>query len=638
MKKLLFAFALLALFAPTVNAYQNQDYYDMRHNLESSHFRDVSPTSGLRPILDWAVENNYLDAGGFFRPDLAIPAQMFWPLVLKEAGFDPESATFNTPLPVNIAEEDEMAQFLREAIRRGFINVDEEFDGTKDITQLEALETLIETKAILVPSRTSAKFRQLFPKLPSRASYLPSLEAAYASNMFSKYEVTNFKPTKIATRENVVTWLYRYAHDGVKKSTLDINGELKPANISQKKAEEVEPVRENALQKYLSNRRTNTTQKKKTTVQIEILNDSSLPSSKISRDSSRFDLLEQVYNDVMEKYRFQENLTVEKKKEMIEAATEAMVKALGDKYSSYIKPSMSKDFQEGLNGEFEGIGAYIEMLDGKFTITAPITGSPAEEFGIQAGDVVLKVDDVDIKGEALVDSVNRIKGPAGTKVTLTIQRTSGIVNITLPRGKITVPSVTLKWVKTIPVLGIHQFNHDTAEDLKDKIENIVLPKNPRGVIIDLRNNPGGFLTEAVKVGEIFLKKDDVVFSTEYENRNQVYKAGKTGIKSDMTKIIILQNKGTASASEIIIKALKDYGRAITLGLPTHGKGTVQSVSQYNNGGILKVTIAKWLSPKGDWLGGEGIIPDIEVDNPTVKQKQEVVDPQIDRAVQKMLSW
>lgn len=646
MKKLFFAFAMLGLFAPTVDAYQNQDYYDMRHNFEKTYFRDVSPTSNLYPVLQWAVdEKEILDEGGFFRPDLSMPAQMFWPLVLKEAGFDEKSATFNTPLPVNIVDGDPLAQYLREGIRRGFISVDEEFDRSKDITQLEALGVLLETKAILVPTKTSAKFRYLFPKLPRRAKYLPMLEAAYASNMLTKYEVTNFKSTKAATREQIVTWLYRFEHEGAKKSSLEEDGAVPTVS-----SEEAREQRKNALQKRMEERnserevrptsnaiRPNTTTRKPTTVKIEILKDQALP-VQTNTISSKFNILEQVYSDVMNKFRFPEKITAEKKKEMIEAATEAMVDALDDKYTRYIKPSLSEDFQSGLNGEFEGIGAYIEMLDGKFTITAPITGSPAEEAGIKAGDVVTHVDGVSIKDEALSDSVNRIKGPAGTTVTLTIHRTTGILDITIVRGKITVPSVTLKWVRSVPILGVHQFNRMTAEDMVAKIEDIVLPKNPRGIVIDLRNNPGGFLTEAVEVGEIFLKQNDVVFSTEYQDREQKYKSAGTGVLSDMSKIIILQNKGTASASEILIKALQDYGRVKTIGQQTHGKGTVQSVSQYNNGGILKVTIAKWLSPDGDWLGGEGIIPDIEVPDPTVKDKQQHIDRQIDRAVQELLSW
>ncbi len=634
MKKLIFAFAILALFAPTVDAYQNQDYYDMRHTLERSYFRDVSPTSSLKPILNWAVESGFLEKGGFFRADLPMPAQMFWPIVLKEAGFNPDSAKFNTPLPVNVAEEDALAQYLREAIRRGFIPVDEPFDGKREITQVEALETLIVTKALLVPTRTSATFRQMFPKLPARAPYLASLETAYASGMLSHYEVVNFKSSKSISRETVVTWLYRFTHEGEKKSSLEGTG------IPSTSVDTSREARKNALQKRFSTekRYVAPSQKKTTSVKIEMINDRTLPGRKTTRSSSRFDLLEQVYSDVMEKYRFPEKITATKKKEMIEAATEAMVEALGDKYSRYIKPSLSKEFANGLNGEFEGIGAYIEMLDGHFTITAPITGSPAEAAGIMAGDIVTHVDGISIKNEALNDSVDRIKGKAGTRVKLTILRATGAKDITVVRGKITVPSVTLKWVKTVPVLGIHQFNRTTAEDLLEQIETMVLPKNPRGIIIDFRNNPGGFLTEAVEVGEIFLKKNDVVFSTEYQNREQIYKSGRTGIMADMTKIIVLQNKGTASASEIVIRALQDYGRVKTVGLQTHGKGTVQSVSQYNNGGMLKVTIAKWLSPNGSWLNGVGIIPDVIVENPTVKQKQEVVDPQVDRAVQMMLQW
>ena len=596
-----------------------------RYTLDKSSFRDISPNSSLRPALDWAVDNGFLEAGGFFRATEPMPALMFWPLVLKEAGFDEKSATFNTPLPPNISDDDPLAQVLREGIRRGFISQTEPFAPLENITQLQALEVLVKTKGLLPPRRTSSAFQNRFDLLPSReAEYFPLLETALASKMITEQDVKSFRPHLTIDRGTVVQWLYQFATEGKKQSMLE--ADQSPLKTVTK--------RKNVLQQKLDEE-----DSPKRTTTIRVITDGKTSTQNISSSSSQqFSTLERIFADLSAQYRFPEELTAKKKQEMIEAATEAMVQALGDKYTAYIKPAKSKEYEEGLNGELEGIGAFVEMLDGKVVITAPITGSPAELAGIMPGDIVTHVDGVNIQEESLTDSVQKIKGPAGTKVKLTILRGNSTIEIPVVRGKIQVPSVTLKWDRSVPILGIHQFNRTTSEAMLQKINDEILPKTTRGIILDLRNNPGGFLTEAVEVGEIFLTKGQTVFSTEYKNSSHNYIANRSGELKDMNKIVVLQNKGTASASEILISALKDYNRVRIIGKSSHGKGVVQNLSQYNNGGILKVTIAKWISPKGTWLHGTGITPDIEIESATLDQKKQNIDPQLERAVQELLSW
>ncbi len=606
-----------------------------RHTLSKSAFRDISPNSKLRPALDWATENEFLKPGGFFRSSEPIPALMFWPLVLQEAGFDKNSATFNTPLPPNIDDDDPLAQFLREAIRRDFISPEDEFDPLKNITQLEALSVLVKTKALLPPRRTSSAFQTQFNMLPSnRAEYLPLLETAFASNMITEADVKNFRPNLSMKRGTLISWLYRFATEGKKQSLLEPL--QSPIKVVRK--------RTNALQKKKEEEQKKQTVR--TTIRIINENDDNNSTSittntknSVKSDTSEsFDMLKTILSELNSKYRFPEKITRKKKKEMIESAIAAMVFELGDKYTTYIKPGKSKEYEESLNGEIEGIGAYVELVDGRLFITAPITGSPAQHAGILPGDIITHVDKFNIENESITDSVQRIKGPSGTKVLLNIRRGNHKLEVEVVRGKIQIPSVTLTWDRSLPILGIHQFNRSTSEALLKKIKEEIMPKNPRGIIIDLRNNPGGYLTEAVEIGEIFLKKDQTIFSTEFKTYSNNYTASRDGELKDVNKIIILQNKGTASASEILIKALKDYNRAKTIGEITHGKGVIQSLSQYNNGGILKVTVAKWISPNGTWLEGKGIKPDIEIPCPTVEQRKQNVDPQLSRAIHELLSW
>ena len=344
-------------------------------------------------------------------------------------------------------------------------------------------------------------------------------------------------------------------------------------------------------------------------------------------------VFESIFKEIKSRYRFSEDLDQKKQEDMIDAAIAAMVKEMGDKYSSYIEPDKSKDFREGLKGQFEGIGAYVEMIQDQLTITAPITGSPAEAAGILPGDVVTHVDGESIKGLSIHESVKKIKGPAGSNVKLKIQRTSGIRDITITRGKITVPPITLKWKNSVPIIGVHQFNSDTHTKFLNMWEEEIEQKNPRGLIIDLRNNPGGLLTSAVKMGEIFLKKGQDIFSVEEKAHKKIYKSGLTGPLEHLDNIVVLQNKGSASASEIFSGMMKDYDKAKIVGSTSLGKGTVQQVLNYQNGGILKLTIAKWLTPKGNWIHEKGVEPDVMIEDQTPEERQNKIDRQLDQAVQ-----
>jgi carboxyl-terminal processing protease len=216
-----------------------------------------------------------------------------------------------------------------------------------------------------------------------------------------------------------------------------------------------------------------------------------------------------------------------------------------------------------------------------------------------------------------------------------VKRNHETKEITVIRGKITVPALTLEWKQGIPVIGLHNFKRDTGSELEKLVETDILPRDPHSLIIDLRNNPGGFLTAANEIGELFADTaGELGVETEHRQKSQRFVSSRKGPLSHLNRIIILQNKGTASASEILITYLQDKGIATTIGMTTVGKGTVQEVINYSNGSALKLTVAKWLSPKGRWLDQKegGIKPDIEIPAPTSEQKKADVDPQLDRAI------
>ncbi len=581
-------------------------------------FRDISPNSSLLPAIENLVNRGVLTDKGFFRPDAPVPAKMFWEVILRDAGFDPNSAQFGTPLPPNIKENDPLAQFLREAIRRGFISVEEPFDGTKSITRLQAIKTIVKTKAILPPKKNSKLFMKKISGVSPRAKYLKEVEAALASEILEQRDIDPLRPFDRVTRRDFVTWLYRFDDHGMKKSSLE-KSRFKSPKI--KKSTRSSKIKKRGTQKDMK---------------IEILTGRDL------EDDTSFDIpngrvLKSVFNTINDRYKFSEQLTTKKKKEMIDAAIAAMVKALGDKYSSYIEPAKVKEFKDDLNGKFEGIGAHVEMFDDGLTITAPLKGSPAEKAGILPGDVIIKVDGDSIEDKPIREIVDLIRGPKGTTVTLTVTRDGIEIDIPVVRGEITVPSITLEWKNSIPIIGVHQFDRKTARDFAKILKNQVLIKRPRGIVLDLRNNPGGYLTSAVDMGEFFLNKGELIFSVEYKDGDREYRASRTGELADFTgKIVVLQNKGSASASEILAGMLQDYEIAKIIGEASTGKGTVQEINNYANGSTLKLTIAKWLTPKKRWIHEKGVTPDREVSKATSEERKKGIDRQLDTAVREVL--
>ena len=598
MKKLLIALIVLSIYAP------------------AHAFRDVQPNSTLRPAIDFFIDKGVLEGEGFFRGEDTMPATWFWEIILGAAGFDPSSATFQTPVPAGVDPDSKEGQYLREAIRRGFIDVDENFDAFRPIRRLEAIELIVKTKGILPPKQASTKFKNLVSGVSPFARYLDSVEAAYASGILTKADLDPLKPLETLKRKELIRWLHNW-HE---------NGEKKVSGLTKSPISEIQLPHQKRLQEGSSN----------TGGRVSVG-----PVSKVNdRGSVKRDLavLEEILNQIEAKYRFQEELTLENRKELINHGIEAIVEKLDDKYSSYVRPDKKDDFLDSLTGQFEGIGAYVELLDNKFSIRAPIKGSPAESAGLEPGDIVLEVDGEDIAGQTINEIIKKVKGPAGTTVKLKIQRVSRPpFDVDVTRGKIVVPDITVEFKNGIPVVNVSQFKRDTGTRLEQVLRTEVLPKNPRGIVFDLRNNPGGFLTAAVDVGKIFLEANQVVFSTDYRDQpDRIYDSEEAGLLADFDNMVFLQNGGSASATEILHGMIQDHKIGKIIGQKSVGKGTVQEVLQFLNGGSLKLTVAKWLTPNGRWINETGVIPDIEVTNPTEEERLKKVDRQLDRAIQEVL--
>jgi carboxyl-terminal processing protease len=309
--------------------------------------------------------------------------------------------------------------------------------------------------------------------------------------------------------------------------------------------------------------------------------------------------------------------------------------AIGDPYTVFFDPKDSQTFNNDLSGTFDGIGAEVGMRDNTITVIAPLAGMPAEKAGLKAGDLILAINSSSTQNMTIDQAVDNIRGPKGTKVTLTIFRKNfkESKDFTITRDTIYVKSVTTELrPDKIFAITVTNFNSDTSDLFKQAVQEAV-KDNPRGLIIDLRNNPGGFLDSAVSLASEWVPSGKVIVSEKSsdpsENGKQYFSSGLQQLKNFPT--VVLVNGGSASASEIFAGALKDYGLAKIVGEKTFGKGSVQTLQDLSDGSMLKITVAKWYTPNGYSINEQGITPDI-VATTTDALYLAGKDPQLDTAV------
>lgn len=323
---------------------------------------------------------------------------------------------------------------------------------------------------------------------------------------------------------------------------------------------------------------------------------------------------------------------------MFYGAISGMVESLDDPYTVFMDPSETKKFDDELSGVFEGIGAEIGVKKNIITIIAPLPDSPAEKAGLIAGDKIYKIDETVTVDLSLNEAVSLIRGPKGTTVVLTIIRGTEAESreIKIVRNTIVIKSVELEFKNTdngtIAILKISRFGEDTFSDVKIFAVEI-LKQNAKGIVLDLRNNPGGFLNSSVDIAGVFLPADEIVTIEKFNNNNNK-KDYLTAGKNELGKIplVVLANEGSASASEILAGALRDNRQIKIIGEKTFGKGSVQEVQPLKDNSTLKITIAEWLTPSGKNINKEGISPDIEVEIKPEDFEAEK-DPQMEKALE-----
>ena len=311
-----------------------------------------------------------------------------------------------------------------------------------------------------------------------------------------------------------------------------------------------------------------------------------------------------------------------------------LVKSAGDPYTEFLNAEASKEFNEDLNGSFEGIGAELGKEEQSIIIISPIDGFPAQKAGIKPGDIITKINDESAYDISISDAVKKIRGEKGTKVKLDVFRDNKVLNFEITREQINLPSVKSEVTpENIGIIKISRFGDDT-EELVLKAAKDFKTKKVKGVILDMRGNPGGLLDQSVKVSSVWLPKGKLVL--EEKRGGEVVNTFKANGNSILLGIptVVLVDEGSASASEIVAGALRDNGVATIIGQKTYGKGSVQELKQLSDGGVLKVTIARWFTPAGKNIDKEGIEPDqkVEITEADITAKK---DPQKDAAILKL---
>ena len=342
---------------------------------------------------------------------------------------------------------------------------------------------------------------------------------------------------------------------------------------------------------------------------ISIISFSTICSANENDIYKKIDLFSEVLDKINKEYVEDVNQS-----EVMDAAINGVLQSL-DPYSAYMSPESFQDMQTETSGEFGGLGIEVGMEYGVVKVISPIDNSPASKVGVKAGDYIVKIDDIQVQGKSLTEAVELMRGPVGTDIEITVRRRGEKKALTfiITRDIIEVASVKSRIIdEKTGYLRLTSFNENSSNQIKDKIKEFNKNKKIENYILDLRNNPGGLLSQAIKISDFFLDNGEIVSTKskkKYENRKWFAKKGDI---LDQNTMIVLINYGSASAAEIVAGALQDNKRAILVGESTYGKGSVQSIIPLNNNGAIRLTVSRYFLPSGKSISEVGVTPDIIV--------------------------
>ena len=316
---------------------------------------------------------------------------------------------------------------------------------------------------------------------------------------------------------------------------------------------------------------------------------------------------------------------------LIEGAIDGMLATLDDPHTRYLSPQDQQAAQESMDGEFQGIGAEVEDVDGNITVVTPIDGSPAEAAGIQPGDILRQADGVDLTGMDVSEAAALVRGPAGTTVSLVIERDGELLNIDIVRDVIKLATVRGEILEEgIAYLRLSRFGNTTDTELAEILPGL-LAENPSGLILDLRRNPGGSLDTTVEIADQFLDEGLVLVERFGDGDERPFEADNDGLAQEIPMVVLI-DEGSASASEVLAGAIQDRNRGVIIGQISFGKGTVQTWHTLSNNGGVRVTIAEWLTPNNGSIHETGLTPDYYIPLPEFEADAEFEDTQLQAAI------
>lgn len=528
-----------------------------------------------------------LDENGNFRPDQAINQVAFLKAALTYSGFQPKPTLNFFTGYLDVPQESWFAPYVKRALEIRLItnNLNTYYYPDREINRQEGLLLAMQLYGVPTPYAEPTS-NQLFEDIRanSQFSFIYKIAKELGINFASDPEA--FRPALTLTRADAAELLYKSRLVG---------------------------------QAYLENPQVGPT--------ITVAPQYGEHDADLYKNE-QFGIFLDTWNKINNSYIYTDKVN---SRELLYGAISGMVETLDDPYSTFSKPGDEGQEVIYILEEYEGIGAVIEKIDNDFIIQTTLNNSPAFRAGLQTGDIIQEINGKNVTNMTLDDAFDQIQGKAGTKISLKVKRGNQVLSFSLIREKINIDSVHYSTAAPgINLLRIDQFTKQSADEFYTAMMEVE-KSGSKKLIIDLRNNPGGYLSSTQSIMSYFLNSDQIEFYTEDKNGKQTpyYSSGDGKLKD--YKIVILINQGSASASEIMAGALKDYNLAHLIGTQSYGKGSVQEISEYNDNSSLKLTIAKWLTPLKNNINLIGVTPD-QIVEITQDQKASGQDPQLDAAI------
>ncbi len=580
---IIFGFSLLFIIPATANA----------------QFTDLEINHPQYEAIMYLYENNIIKGydDGSFKPDTLATKAEFLKMLLNHVGYKPREGFYETPF-TDVGSGYWFAPYVKKALELNLIEVNHDwpvFLGANPLERIQALKMLMPLEGIPTPytEETTSIFNDISPDY----KYFRIVKGAEKSGIFIEEKNPIFFPGGLLTRGDIAELLY------------------KTAQYKEKNPDAVTP-----------------------TIEIDLSEPNFIVENEQSDlfNNKKFPIFVSVYNKINDQYLYKKNLNDDK---LIYGAIGGMVDSLDDPYSLFQEPELADELRNTLEGNYEGIGTVIDTYENQFIIIGVINNSPADNAGVKSGDLIMSIDGKSFTTDQIDKMIDAIKGPAGTSVELKVDRDGEILTFEINRKQITLDTVLLEANSTevpssLGYIAIYQFTDSTTAEF-DKILTETMANDPKGLILDLRDNPGGYVDSALDILGYFFEKNETVAKLKIADQYYNEKSPGAGTLKNMP-VVVLINENTASAAEIVAAALLEKKSATLVGEQTYGKGTVQEVNIYTDGSLLKLSIAKWLTPEGNDIDHSGIKPTIEV----VATKDDTIgktDSQLQKAIDELES-